>query len=109
LISVACDAPGLVYPTEACAAPGHVYTLGPELHLDMSDPQGPVLLNVCTLRVRVISFASRVYFSLSLFFIDKQVRFALIDSQFSIKLLRFASRFTILKNEQIEHVCLALK
>jgi hypothetical protein len=34
-----------------CAAPGHVYTLSPELHLDVTNPQGPVLLNVCSLRL----------------------------------------------------------
>ncbi len=35
----------LVYTTKACAAPVHVYTLGQELHLDVSNPQGPVLIN----------------------------------------------------------------
>ena len=29
-------APGLVYPTKGCAAPGGVYTTGPELSLDLS-------------------------------------------------------------------------
>jgi hypothetical protein len=38
----ACAAAGLVYSTEACAASGHVNTLGPELHMDMSSPQRPV-------------------------------------------------------------------
>jgi hypothetical protein len=29
-------APGLVYTTKGCAAPGGVYTTGPELSLDLS-------------------------------------------------------------------------
>ena len=32
-------APGLVYTTEECAAPGGVYTTGPELSLDLSTLQ----------------------------------------------------------------------
>jgi hypothetical protein len=35
----------LVGEQGACAATGHVYTLGPELHLDVSNSQGPVLIN----------------------------------------------------------------
>ncbi len=35
---VACAAAGLVYTTEVCAASRHVYTLRPELYLDMSNP-----------------------------------------------------------------------
>jgi hypothetical protein len=34
--AVACAAPGLVYTTEAYAAPRSFHTLGPELHLDVS-------------------------------------------------------------------------
>ncbi len=49
---VACAADWLVYTAEACAASGHVYILGPELHLDVSYPQGPVAtyLRTCSLR-----------------------------------------------------------
>ncbi len=32
-------APGLVYTTKGCAAPGGVYTTGPELSLDLSTLQ----------------------------------------------------------------------
>ncbi len=38
----ACAVAGPVYSTEACAASSHVYTLGPELRMDMSSPQRPV-------------------------------------------------------------------
>ncbi len=44
LVRVAGAAVGLVYTAEACAASGHVYTLGHELHLDVSNPQGQCLL-----------------------------------------------------------------
>ena len=37
-------APGLVYPTKGCAAPGGVYTTGPELSLDLSTLQWFVLV-----------------------------------------------------------------
>jgi hypothetical protein len=44
-------APGLIYTAEACAVLGPVYTLGPELHLDMSTLQNHVLhLDVFTLQ-----------------------------------------------------------
>jgi hypothetical protein len=35
---------GLVYSTEGCAAPGGVYTTGPELSLDLSTLQWLVLV-----------------------------------------------------------------
>jgi hypothetical protein len=36
-------APGLIYTTKGCAAPGGVYTTGPELSLDLSTLQWLVL------------------------------------------------------------------
>jgi hypothetical protein len=33
-----------IYTTETCAAPRQVYTLQPQLHLDVSNPQWPVLI-----------------------------------------------------------------
>ncbi len=37
-------APGLVYPAKGCAAPGGVYTTGPELSLHLSTLQWFVLV-----------------------------------------------------------------
>ncbi len=37
-------APGLVYSTKGCAAPGGVYATGPELSLDLSTLQWLVLV-----------------------------------------------------------------
>ena len=37
-------APGLVYTSKGCAAPGGVYTKGPELSLDLSTLQWLVLV-----------------------------------------------------------------
>jgi len=41
--TVACAAPRLIYTAVACAALGPVYTLRPELFLDPSTLQSPVL------------------------------------------------------------------
>jgi hypothetical protein len=55
-------APGLVYTTEACAASRHVYTQGPELHLDLVGQQEPVLiLAVSTVQGRELHLESWTY------------------------------------------------
>ncbi len=77
---VACAAAGLVYTAEACAASRHVYTLGPELHLDVSYPQGPVptYCRTCSLRFENnLLTVGRVRFALKIIFLLSNV-FALL-------------------------------
>ncbi len=105
LTTVACSASGLVYTTEAsadtglvyttetCAVPRLFYILGPELHLNMSNPQGPVHINyLFALLSRLTQFAL-----LSLFFRNKQVCFAVLVSQFNVNFLCITSIFKFLK------------
>jgi hypothetical protein len=57
-----CSATGLIYTTEACAASRHVYTQGPELHLDLAGKQEPVLLlDVSTVQGRELHLESWTY------------------------------------------------
>jgi hypothetical protein len=70
---VAGAAVGLVYIEEACAASRHVYTLGHELHLDMSNPQGhmPTDCRTCALRFKInLITVSRVPFTSEIIFLQ---------------------------------------
>ena len=58
-------APGLVYPTKGCAAPGGVYTTGPELSLDLSTLQWLVLVLV-SIREIGSSIPLNIYFEIFL-------------------------------------------
>jgi hypothetical protein len=82
----------IVYATEACDAAGHVYTLGPEMSLDVSNPKGLVLINyLLALLSRLTQFAL-----LSLFLGTKLfAKLRYIHSLISLSLLCFD--FKILK------------
>ena len=58
-------APGLVYPTKGCAAPGGVYTTGPELSLDLSTLQWFVLV-LDSIREIGSSIPRNIYFEILL-------------------------------------------
>ena len=58
-------APGLVYTTESCAAPGGVYTTGPELSLDLSTLQWFVLVLGSTREIGS-SIPRNIYFEILL-------------------------------------------
>ncbi len=58
-------APGLVYSTKGCAAPGGVYTTGPELYLDLSTLQS-LVLDLDSIREIGSSISRNVYFEILL-------------------------------------------
>jgi hypothetical protein len=66
-------APGLVYTSKFCAAPGGVYTTGPELSLDLSTLQWLVLV-LDSIREIGSSIPLNIYFEILLSVCKKDLR-----------------------------------
>jgi hypothetical protein len=66
-------APGLVYPTKGCTAPGGVYTTRPELSLDLSTLQW-FELAVDSIREIGSSIPRNIYFEILLSVCKKDLR-----------------------------------